>query len=116
MNLAQGLALFLSFYASRERAGINISYPDRQLAFSALFTSVSQTTLARFQILASLHPDFKNGEAINIGGEDEGVSWEKLWPDLTSHFGLVGVGPDESFSISGYMQEHQGDDHRYGDF
>jgi hypothetical protein len=107
MNLAQGLALFLSFYASREGHGANVAYPGPQSAFKALFTSVSQTTLARFQIFASIHPDVKNGETINIGDEDEGVSWEMLWPDLTSHFGLVGIDPDENFSVVAYMQEHR---------
>ena len=106
MNLAQGLALFFSFYASREGPGANVPYPGPSAAFSACYTNVSQATLARFQIYSSLQPNVTNGETYNIGDEDEGVSWEMLWPDLTSYFGLVGIGPDESFTIAGYMQEH----------
>jgi hypothetical protein len=107
MNLAQGLALFFSFYASREGPGASLPYPGPQAAFSARYTNVSQSTLARFQIHSSLQPNFTNAETYNIGDEDDGVTWEVLWPDLTSHFGLVGMGPDESFTIAGYMQEHR---------
>lgn len=107
MNLAQSLALFLSFYAFHEGPGANVPYPGPPAAFSSRYTNVSQTTLAHFQIYSSLQPKFDNGEIYNIGDEDDGVSWEQLWPDLTSHFGLVGTGPDESFNISSYMNEHK---------
>ena len=107
MNLAQSLALFFSFYASREGPGANVPYPGPSAAFKALYTCASQLTLANFQIYAALHPDTRNGETINIGDEDSGISWEQLWPDLTSYFGLVGTGPEESFRISEYMEEHR---------
>jgi hypothetical protein len=107
MNLAQSLALFLSFYASREGSGANVPYPGPSAAFKAKFTNVSQTTLAHFQIYASFHLDLENGGTINIGDEDEAVSWEQLWPDFTSYFGLIGTGPDERFTVSGYMQDNR---------
>lgn len=107
MNLAQALGLFFSFYASREGLGAGVPYPGSQSAFNALYTNISQTTLAHFQIYASLHSSLTNGETINIGDEDSGVSWKQLWPDLASHFGLVGTEPNKSFNISTYMQEHR---------
>jgi hypothetical protein len=107
MNLAQSLALFFSFYASLEGPGANAPYPGPSAAFKALYTTASQITLAHFQIFAALHPDTQNGETINIGDEDSGISWEQLWPDLTSYFGLVGTGPDKGFTVSEYMEGHR---------
>lgn len=107
MNMAQALGLFLSFYASCEGPGASVAYPGPQAAFTARHTDVSQSLLAHFHIYASLHPDLTASQAFNIGDESDGTSWEKLWPSLTSYFGLVGSGPDESFNIDAYMQEHR---------
>ena len=109
MNQAQCLALFFSFYASREGPGAKVSYPGPPAAFSARFTKVSQTTLAHFQLYSSFQSNVANGETYNIGDEDDGVSWEMLWLDLTSYFGLVGTAPDESFNIAEYMHGHKGE-------
>lgn len=107
MNMAQALGLFLSFYASCEGPGASVAYPGPQAAFTARHTDVSQSLLAHFHIYASLHPDLTASQAFNVGDESDGTSWEKLWPSLTSYFGLVGTGPDESFNIDAYMQEHR---------
>lgn len=107
MNMAQALGLFLSFYASCEGSGASVAYPGPQAAFTARHTDVSQSLLAHFHIYASLHPDLTASQAFNIGDESDGTSWEKLWPSLTSYFGLVGTGPNESFNIDAYMQEHR---------
>lgn len=35
------------------------------------------------------------------------MSWEQMWAELTSYFGLVGAGPDEKFNIEEYIQAHK---------
>jgi hypothetical protein len=108
MNLAQALGLFLSFYASLIGPGSKIPYPGPPSAYTALHTDVSQDTLARFHIYASLHPDLTARQGFNVGDESNDVKWEDLWPRIASYFGLVGTGPSEEiFNIDKYMQAHE---------
>jgi hypothetical protein len=114
MNLAQSLALFLSFYASRVPAGTHVSYPGPLPAYTARHSDISQSRLARFHIFASLHPDATAGQGFNVGDEDGGTTWEVKWPLLAAEFGLVGDPPSadptaSSFNIQQYMEEHRGE-------
>jgi hypothetical protein len=113
MNLAQGIGLFLSFYASHEGVGSQVPYPGPAQAYTALHTDVSQSLLARFHIYASLHPEKSAGEAFNIGDVwDGGVSWKDLWPRLCGYFGLVGVDPSatgKNLDIGEYIHSHKTD-------
>ena len=114
MNLAQSLALFLSFYASRVPTGTHVPYPGPLAAYTARHSDISQSRLARFHIFASLHPDATKGQGFNVGDEDVGTSWAEKWPVLVGEFGLVGDGPladpnTPPFNIQEYMEEHHGD-------
>ncbi|RFU33071.1 hypothetical protein B7463_g3260, partial [Scytalidium lignicola] len=106
MNMAHSLGIFFSFYASIEGRGASVPYPGSQTAFVARHTDVSQSILAHFHIYTSLYPGLANGDTFNIGDEDS-ISWEEMWPTLTSYFGLVGRGPDEGFNIDSYIQSHK---------
>ncbi|RFU32842.1 hypothetical protein B7463_g3500, partial [Scytalidium lignicola] len=108
MNIAHALGIFFSFYASREGSGASIPYPGPQAAFVARHTDVHQAILAHFHIYVSLYPGLKNGDTFNIGDEDS-VSWEELWPQLTSYFGLVSTEPDENYTIESYINAHKSD-------
>lgn len=105
--MAQALGLFFSFYACREGPGSSVPYPGPQAAYTARHTDVSQSLLAHFHIYASLNIDRTARQVFNIGDEDDGTTWEKMWPSLTSYFGLVGTAPDETFSIEEYMKTHR---------
>jgi len=108
MNIAQALALFLSFYAFREGQGARVPYPGPAAVFTSRHTDVSQDRLARFHIFVSLHPDRTSTQAFNVGDEDQGSTWAKKWPVLASYFGLVGTGPVEG-AVSGveYVMAHK---------
>jgi hypothetical protein len=114
MNLAQSLALFLSFYASRVPRGTHVPYPGPLPAYTARHSDISQSRLARFHIFASLHPDATAGQGFNVADDDAGTSWAEKWPLLAGEFGLVGDGPSPDptappFNIQEYMQEHRGE-------
>jgi hypothetical protein len=114
MNLAQSLALFLSFYASRVPRGTHVPYPGPLPAYIARHTDISQSRLARFHIFASLYPDATARQGFNVGDEDAGTSWAEKWPLLVGEFGLVGDRPSADpstapLNIQEYMEEHRGE-------
>ncbi|KAH6879409.1 hypothetical protein B0T10DRAFT_609852 [Thelonectria olida] len=106
-SLALHWAQYLSLYAYKH--GVNLHTPDTkttpiEIAFpgnkagaNALFSPVSSSTIARFMIYASLHPETcGGGRLFNIADNEKPCTYGDLWPQLAAWFGLVGVGPAES--------------------
>ena len=122
MNLAQGLAVFLSFYADREsgtEGKKRIPFPGTVQSYNAHYTEIGQQTLGRAHIFASSLPSSgTNGEVFNVGDSPSpaGTSWKEKWVALCDYFGLEGVGPDEEptqLSVATYMAQHAGE---FGEF
>jgi hypothetical protein len=97
MNIAQGLGIFLSMYASIEGAGAEVPFPGTEEAYKSKHTDTFQDILAHFHLFASFHADKTQGRAFNVA-DGETVSWESKWSRICEYFGLKGVGPAGSSS------------------
>ena len=109
MNLAQCLALFLSFYAWKEGKGAEVVFPGSEKAWEAKHSDTHQDILAKFHIWSALHPEQVQGKAFNVA-DGEIVTWADVWPGICAWFGLKGVGPTTTSSqeLGGsYVSAHQ---------
>jgi hypothetical protein len=115
MNYVQALGIFLSFYADREG---NLSGPKKTLpypgplaVYNSHYTEIGQTTLARAHIFISNLDGIPNGEIYNVGDSPTtaGNNWAEKWATLCDLFGLDGVAPGEtpSLSVAAYMAQHR---------
>jgi len=94
MNIAEPLALYLSLWKSLSPT-LPVPFPGTKDSYRHLQSNISSDQLGRFHIFASLHPDKTAGKAFNIADVDEGLSWQMVWPGITSYFGLEAAGPVE---------------------
>ncbi|KAJ3564393.1 hypothetical protein NPX13_g7861 [Xylaria arbuscula] len=106
-SLALHWAQYLSLYAHNHGVGptqqqtgkpaVEVPFPGNTAGASSLFSPVSATTLARFMVYASLHPDIcGGGRLFNVADNETPCTYGELWPRLASWFGLVGTGPVEN--------------------
>jgi hypothetical protein len=94
MNMAQGLAMYLSLYREAEGEGAEVRFPYGEEAWTALHTDSSADILGRFHVFASLAEPVEMiaGKAFNVV-DGPAFAWRELWPRLAAYFGLVGTGP-----------------------
>ncbi|UKZ68190.1 uncharacterized protein TrAtP1_009225 [Trichoderma atroviride] len=115
MNYVQALGIFLSFYADRERQSPEpkktIAYPGPLTVYNSHYTEIGQTTLARAHIFVSNLDGIANGEVFNVGDSPvtAGNNWAEKWVSICAMFGLEGVAPEEtpSLSVLKYMEQHR---------
>ncbi|KAM0511408.1 hypothetical protein ACHAPE_009923 [Trichoderma viride] len=115
MNYVQALGLFLSFYADRERQILEpkktVPYPGPLAVYNSHYTEIGQTTLARAHIFVSNLDGIANGEIYNVGDSPvtAGNNWAEKWVSICAMFGLEGVAPGDtaSLSVSNYMEQHR---------
>lgn len=115
MNYVQALGIFLSFYADRERQSpepkMTIAYPGPPAVYNSHYTEIGQTTLARAHIFVSNLDGIANGEIYNVGDSPitAGGTWAEKWASICGLFGLEGVAPGDtpSLSVAKYMEEHR---------
>ncbi|KAJ5649390.1 uncharacterized protein N7484_003113 [Penicillium longicatenatum] len=111
-SLALHWAQYLSLWAYNHGIGpetpgsstsaVQVPFPGSVAGANSLFTPVSSSTLARFMIYASLHPEIcGEGHLFNIADNENPCKYGELWPQLASWFGLVGVGPVEDSQAIG---------------
>jgi hypothetical protein len=121
MNFAQGLGIFLSFYAEHEAGSTTttklIPFPGPPVVYKSRYTEIGQRTLGRAHIFASSVDGAPNGAAYNVGDSEPtmGSSWEMNWAGVCAYFGLQGAKPSESspLSVTRYMMEHQNEWERF---
>lgn len=105
-SLALHWAQYLSLWAYNHGIGpetsglrtnaVQVPFPGNVASANSLFSPVSSSTLARFMIYASLHPETcGRGQLFNIADNQTACKYGEIWPRLASWFGLVGVGPVE---------------------
>lgn len=103
MNLAYGIAFYLSLYRQVHGKGATVPFPGRLHGYHSTHTDTFQDILSKMEIYTALNRErWSNGSAFNIA-DGEKVSWAQVWPGICSYFGLVGVEP-------------QGDEKKVGDF
>lgn len=97
MNLAQGLAFYLSLYREVHGAGAKVPYPGGEPGYRHKHTDTFQDIAAKMEIYAALNPDkCGGGKAFNIANGDV-VTWADNWPEICAYFGLEGLGPQGTF-------------------
>ncbi|KAJ6110693.1 hypothetical protein N7486_002928 [Penicillium sp. IBT 16267x] len=105
-SLALHWAQYLSLWAYNHGIGpetpghsttaIQVPFPGNVASANSLFSPVSSSTLARFMIYASLHPETcGGGQLFNVADIETPCKYGEIWPRLARWFGLVGGGPVE---------------------
>lgn len=109
MNIAQGLAFYLTLYRQVHGEGATIPYPGAEHGYRHKHTDTFQDIAARGEIFAALNPDkCGSGRTFNIVNGDV-VTWADKWAPLTSYFGLRGVGPQGEFEPPAqFVHRHAG--------
>lgn len=108
MNLAYGIAYYLTLYREVHGKGAEIPFPGRPHGYHSTHTDTFQDILSKMEIYAALNRDkCPNGSAYNIG-DGNTVSWAQVWPGICSYFGLVGVEPQGERKIEDFVHENQG--------
>ncbi|RMZ37398.1 sirQ protein [Aspergillus flavus] len=109
MNLAQGIALYLTLYREVHGQGAEVPFLGMLHGYRSTHSDTFQDILSKMEIYAALNRDkCPNGSAYNVANGDV-VSWEQVWPDICSHFGLVGTGPQgDQKKIEDFVRENRG--------
>ncbi|KAJ9609946.1 hypothetical protein H2200_006275 [Cladophialophora chaetospira] len=97
MNLAQGLAFYLTLYREVHGAGAKVPFPGAEHGYRHKHTDTFQDLAAKMEIYAALNPEkCGSGRAFNIANGDV-VTWADKWPGVCAYFGLEGIGPKSTF-------------------
>ncbi|TKX21850.1 hypothetical protein C1H76_5944 [Elsinoe australis] len=109
MNMAQGIAIYLTLYKEVHGAKAKVPFPGYEHGYHSTHSDTFQDILSQMEIHAALNPDkCGNGGVFNVA-DGATVSWAGVWPKLCEHFGLVGVGPDaKSVPMLDFVQKHKG--------
>lgn len=108
MNIAQGIALFLSLFRVLNGQGALVPFPGGTDAWEALHTDTSQDILARFHVHAALNPEATHERAFNVV-DGEATTWKEVWPEICAYFGLKSQAPSwdgEAFDIAQWTEQY----------
>ncbi|KAL4881842.1 hypothetical protein BJY04DRAFT_188185 [Aspergillus karnatakaensis] len=111
MNMAQGIALYLSLYREVHGRGAKVPFPGESHGYRARHMDTSQDMLSRLEIYVAVNRDREeigNGSVFNAA---DGVvrSWAEKWPGVCKYFGLEGVEAVqgvEKESMEGFVRGH----------
>ncbi|KAI9166334.1 Short chain dehydrogenase sirQ [Paramyrothecium foliicola] len=96
MNMAQGIAIYLSIFKEINGAGATVPFPGYEHGYNSTHSDTFQDILSKMEIFAALNPEkCGDGGVFNVA-DGNTVTWAQIWPKLCEHFGLVGGGPDSS--------------------
>jgi hypothetical protein len=97
MNLAQGLAFYLTLYRGVNGVGAKVPYPGAEHGYRHKHTDTFQDIAAKMAIFAALNPEkCGSGRAFNVVNGDV-MTWADKWGGICAYFGLEGVGPQGTF-------------------
>lgn len=97
MNMAQGLAFYLSLYREVHGPGAKVPYPGAEHGYRHRHTDTFQDIAAKMEIYAALNPEkCGDGKAFNVANGDV-TTWADKWPGICAYFGLKGTGPQGTF-------------------
>ncbi|KAL1858734.1 hypothetical protein Daus18300_009868 [Diaporthe australafricana] len=107
MNMAQGIALYLTMYREVKGAGAAVPFPGHAHGYKSTHSDTFQDVLSKMEIYAALNPvNCGDGGVFNIA-DGKTVTWAEVWPRLCEHFGLVGQGPSEgSQPMEAFVKEN----------
>ncbi|KAF4549239.1 Hypothetical protein D9617_22g065840 [Elsinoe fawcettii] len=109
MNMAQGIAIYLTLFKVVNGSGSRVPFPGQQHGYHSTHSDTFQDLLSKMEIHAALNPDrCGEGGVFNIA-DGKTVTWAEVWPKLCEYFGLVGGDPDPSASsMVDFVQKHKG--------
>ncbi|KAK7230080.1 hypothetical protein V2G26_002250 [Clonostachys chloroleuca] len=94
MNMAQGIAIYLTLYKEVKGAGATVPFPGYEHGYHSTHSDTFQDILSRMEIFAALHPEkCGDGGVFNVA-DGQTATWAQVWPKLCEHFDLVGGSPD----------------------
>lgn len=111
MNMAQGIALYLSIYRLVHGKDAEVPFPGHAHGYHSTHSDTFQDLLARMEIYAAVHPEkCGDGGIFNIADQDEPVRWSDVWPGICRYFGLRGAGPKEGTqAMQAFAEQHMGE-------
>ncbi|KAL2832607.1 hypothetical protein BDW59DRAFT_169428 [Aspergillus cavernicola] len=121
MNMAHGIAFYLSIYRVVFGKGAKVSFPGKKHGYYSTHSDTFQDVLSKMEIYAAVNRGrCGNGSVFNVG-DGETVTWSGVWPGICEYFSLVGVEPEEEKEkgsmegfVQGHMKEWQGFVEKYG--
>ncbi|EHK95991.1 hypothetical protein M7I_8327 [Glarea lozoyensis 74030] len=107
MNMAQGIALYLSLYKEVNGVGATVPFPGFEHGYNSTHSDTFQDVLARMEIFAATNPQkCGNGGIFNIADGDT-VTWAQVWPKICTYFDLIGRGPKpDSQPMEAFVKEN----------
>jgi hypothetical protein len=108
MNMAQGIAIYLSVFKAVRGSGAKVPFPGREHGYHSTHSDTFQDILAKMEIFAAVNPDkCGDGGVFNVA-DGQTVTWAQVWPRLCEHFGLVGSGPaDGSVPMEEFVKQNK---------
>ena len=108
MNMAQGIAIYLSIFKAVRGKGAKVPFPGREHGYHSTHSDTFQDILAKMEIFAAVNPELcGDGGVFNVA-DGQTVTWAQVWPRLCEHFGLVGGGPaGGSVPIEAFVKQHK---------
>lgn len=108
MNMAQGIALYLSIYGIIHGEGAEVPFPGNDHGYHSTHSDTFQDLLAKMEIFAAVNTEkCGNGGVFNIADQDEAVTWSTVWPGICRYFGLKGTSPkDGSEPMQAFTEKH----------
>lgn len=95
MNMAQGMAIYLTIYREVKGAGATVPFPGSEHGYKSTHHDTFQDILSKLEIYAALNPAKCGDGGVFNATDGRTISWAQVWPRLCEHFGLVGTGPAE---------------------
>jgi len=111
-SLAGYWAVYLYAYKLVHGEGAEVPFPGVQAGYDAMYSETDATTLARAGIFASLHPEQFREKIFNVADSATPSTMRERWPQIASWFGLKGIPPPHSASVSDpkpsdFIKEHR---------
>lgn len=109
MNMAQGIAIYLSLYRVVHGGGAEVPFPGYEHGYNSTHSDTFQDLLARMEIYAAINTErCGDGRVFNIADRDDPVTWAKVWPGICQYFGLRGVPPQKNTqAMEEFVNQHK---------
>lgn len=108
MNLAQGIGLYLEIYKEVNGPGAKVPFPGTEHGYKSTHSDTFQDILSKMEIFAALNTDRCGGGRVFNVADGKTATWERVWPRLCEHFGLVGTSPDPAATpILEFVDHHK---------
>ncbi|KAL3447670.1 hypothetical protein BJX65DRAFT_307733 [Aspergillus insuetus] len=93
MNMAQGIAFYLSLWREVYGAGAACPFPGRKRGWTSAHSDTFQDVLSKAEIYVAVNRHKCGDGSVFNAADGETVTWEGVWPRICESFGLVGIAP-----------------------